>query len=131
MTRTSLERVMTVLKQCDGEFHYHIRWLPGDLLDWQPFSTAKTAAQQARKLVSEAEIYTIERFSAACRRCQSRRYSEPTKAPARRSFRELKLVGSGWPNFRRVCPYLTLAIAGLGTSSWCYDDPLSPRFREL
>jgi hypothetical protein len=59
--------------------HFHIRWLPSDLLDWQPFTTARAADRQAKKMVGKDETYTLELFSASCQRCHSRKYSEPTK----------------------------------------------------
>jgi hypothetical protein len=62
-----------------SSLHYHIRWLPSDLLDWQPFSSSKAAERQAERLAGKDEAYTIERFYAACGRCRSRKYSEPTR----------------------------------------------------
>ena len=49
--------------------HYHIRWLPGQKLDWERFETAEAAHQRARELVRPGERYTIESFDADCRAC--------------------------------------------------------------
>ena len=69
-----------------SKFHYHIRWLPSDLLDWKPFSNAKSADRRAKQLVGKDETFTIERFPASCRRCVSREYSEPTEGSMRHEF---------------------------------------------
>lgn len=66
-------------KQRNSEWHYHIRWLPSDVLDWQPFSKLETAERQAKRLVAKDEAYTIVRFSSLCRRCSSRDYSEASE----------------------------------------------------
>lgn len=73
-------------KQRNSEWHYHIRWLPSDVLDWQPFSKLETAERQAKRLVGNEETYTIERFSGECGRCRSRQYSEPTEARRQANF---------------------------------------------
>jgi hypothetical protein len=69
-----------------SSFHYHIRWLPSDLLDWEPYSSARAADRRARQLVGEDETYTIEKFSSSCQRCLSREYSEPTKTYRQTQF---------------------------------------------
>lgn len=66
--------------------HYHIRWLPGDLLDWEPFPSAWAAEHRAKELVALSEMYTIEEFSSTCGRCQSREYSEPSKSSQKSEF---------------------------------------------
>lgn len=35
-------------KRRNSEWHYHIRWLPSDLLDWQPFCHANAANRVAK-----------------------------------------------------------------------------------
>jgi hypothetical protein len=70
---------MSETKGASSEPHFHIRWLPTDLLDWKPLSIAEAAERQAKRLVGKAKTYTVERFSASCRRCHSPEYSEPTE----------------------------------------------------
>lgn len=66
--------------------HFHIRWLPNDLLEWQPFTSCEAAERHAERFVGKDETYTVERFSASCRRCLSREYSEPTRLDHRAKF---------------------------------------------
>jgi hypothetical protein len=77
----TVERRLTLLTQ-QNKWHYHIRWLPGDLLDWQPFASSKAANRAAKRMVGRSEIYIIERFSGSCGRCRSRAYRDAVSPAA-------------------------------------------------
>lgn len=47
--------------------HFHIRWMPSFVLDWQRFDTEKEAEERANELPGEA--YKIEEVTQNCGRC--------------------------------------------------------------
>jgi hypothetical protein len=49
--------------------HYHIRWFPSSLLDWQAFASREEAETAAKELVRKNETYTIETATIGCKRC--------------------------------------------------------------
>jgi len=49
--------------------HFHIRWSPSGLLDWQAFDTQAEAEAAAAQLSRPSETYTIEASLANCGRC--------------------------------------------------------------
>jgi hypothetical protein len=44
--------------------HFHIIWLPTNVLDWEPFDTRKDAEDAARDYARKVESYSIEEFNA-------------------------------------------------------------------
>jgi hypothetical protein len=49
--------------------HYHIRWFPSSLLDWQAFASREEAETAAKELVRESETYIVEVATVGCKRC--------------------------------------------------------------
>jgi len=49
--------------------HFHIRWLPSRVLDWQRFDTQKEAEARANELVLPGEKYKIEAVVRDCETC--------------------------------------------------------------
>jgi hypothetical protein len=51
--------------------HFHIRWLPRDYVDWEPFEKEAEAQAAAEKFQVEGETFRIEEFndSNPCPRC--------------------------------------------------------------
>jgi len=55
----------------DHNFHYHIRWEPAQLLDWESFQTSAEAEAAAQLLSRPSETYTIEERDEGCQRCRA------------------------------------------------------------
>jgi hypothetical protein len=51
--------------------HFHIRWLPSHVLDWERFDTQKEAEARASELVLPGEKYEIEVAAQDCDPCRA------------------------------------------------------------
>jgi len=50
--------------------HYHIRWSPSSVLDWEAFETSEDAVAAANQLVAPNETYTVEPAPEDCESCR-------------------------------------------------------------